>query len=119
VERVRNWHLAFFPSLAEQAEPELYRAEQQEWLDRLDLEQDNLRAALERAMQTSGESALRLVGALSRFWWVRSRFDEGRRWLGAALARTSGSSTARAKALHNAGLLRIPGRLWPWCGFVA
>ncbi|MFQ5796400.1 MAG: tetratricopeptide repeat protein, partial [Candidatus Bipolaricaulia bacterium] len=81
--------------------------EQGEWLDRLETEHDNLRAALVH-FEGSGEveAELRLGGALWRFWHMRGYLSEGRRWLEGALKRGSGASASvRAKALHGAGVL--------------
>jgi predicted ATPase len=80
-EAVQERHQAFFVALAEEAEPQLTGAEQRLWLERLETEHDNLRAALEWRAE---EAVLRLAGALWRFWWVRSHFGEGRAWLGSA-----------------------------------
>ena len=64
-EVVRRAHAAFYLALAERAEPELGAAEQITWLDRLEAEQGNLRAALAHLLQSGdGETALRLAGAL-------------------------------------------------------
>ncbi|WP_433497384.1 ATP-binding protein [Sphaerimonospora sp. CA-214678] len=80
---VRRAHVAYFLDLAETAEPHLRRAEQLEWLDRLDGEHDNLHAALRRATEDGDiERALRLLSALTGFWLLR-----GRRGEAAALAR--------------------------------
>ncbi|MFJ7960187.1 ATP-binding protein [Streptomyces sp. NPDC096319] len=61
-------HLAHYRDLAEAADPELRGAAQLEWLARLDAEDANLRAALRRA---APEDGLRLVAALSPYWWLR------------------------------------------------
>jgi non-specific serine/threonine protein kinase len=104
---VRDRHLAYFRALAEEAEPQLIGPEQDQWLDRLEAEHDNLRAALgwARACE-AGEEGLRLVGALWRFWDVRGYLSEGRGWLETALA-SSGSAAplVRATALSGAGNL--------------
>ncbi|WP_063843037.1 BTAD domain-containing putative transcriptional regulator [Sphaerimonospora mesophila] len=82
-ESMRRAHVAYFLDLAETAEPHLRRAEQLEWLDRLDGEHDNLHAALRRATEDGDiERALRLLSALTGFWLLR-----GRRGEAAALAR--------------------------------
>ncbi len=71
---VRQRHLDFFVALAETAEPNLRGPEQQRWLDLLEVEHDNLRAAL----QGSGEPQLRLAACLSRFWMFRGYFTEAK-----------------------------------------
>jgi DNA-binding CsgD family transcriptional regulator/tetratricopeptide (TPR) repeat protein len=74
-------------------------------MDRLDEEHDNLRLAIDWALQAGGDTALRLSGALSWFWWGRYH-SEGRRWLSRALTASSPDRTAaRMKALHAAGFL--------------
>ncbi len=102
--RHRDWYL----HLAEAAEPELRGPRQAAWFDRLEIEHDNLRAALEwsRAEEGGAETGLRLAGVLSRLWYVRGHLGEGRDWLHALLAQSPQSSPAvRAKALHAAGSL--------------
>ena len=59
----------------------LASAVQSAWLQRLEAEHENLRASLDWSL-TAGEAskALRLCGALSRFWWTRGHFAESREW---------------------------------------
>jgi len=105
VERVRNRHRDFYQHMAERAELELTGPEQKTWLDRLEIEHDNYRAALEWSIADAkgAEAATRLAGSLWWFWEVRGYWSEARRWLNAALARTEGvSAAARAKALNAA-----------------
>ena len=103
VQEVRRRHAEFFLALAEEAEPRLRGPEQAAWFERLDAENDNLRAALSWLReQGEGELALRLSGALGEFWHVRGHLEEGRRWLEATLARGD-DATARIKALLHAG----------------
>jgi predicted ATPase/class 3 adenylate cyclase/Tfp pilus assembly protein PilF len=103
--RHRDWYLA----LAEQAAPEFFRGiESGDWLDRLDQEHDNLRAALQWSEDESSESrsGLRMAAALWRFWEIRGYLIEGRGWLERMLAATAGdSSVLRANALTGAGIL--------------
>jgi tetratricopeptide (TPR) repeat protein len=69
VETIRDHHLDFFVALAEEVEPKLRGPEQMQWLDRLDLEHDNLRAALEWSLgEGRVEKGLRLGAALAWFW---------------------------------------------------
>jgi predicted ATPase/class 3 adenylate cyclase/DNA-binding XRE family transcriptional regulator len=101
-DRHRDWALA----VAECAEPLLWGREQERWLARLEVEHDNLRAALDWTIDTEQtETALRLTGALWKFWEVRGYLTEGRTWLARALGQGSASSVARAKACAGAGVL--------------
>jgi predicted ATPase/DNA-binding CsgD family transcriptional regulator len=104
---VRRRHAEYFLDLVERAVPRLRGPEQIAWLDRLETEHDNFRAALEWSLGEDGDTelALRLSGALAWFWESRSYVTEGRRWLTRALAGASGRSAARMKALHGAGFL--------------
>jgi tetratricopeptide (TPR) repeat protein len=103
----RERHLAWCLDLAERAEPELTGADQQRWFARLEREHDNLRAALAWALDRgAAESALRLGGALYRFWATEGHYEEGSRWLERALALAGGESTvARGNALLGAGVM--------------
>ena len=69
--QVRNWHLAYFVDLAEQAEPNLRAFDMVMWLDRLEAELDNIRAALGWAQENNVEAQLRLASALPWFWHIR------------------------------------------------
>jgi non-specific serine/threonine protein kinase len=80
-ELFRRRHLDYFLQLAETAEPELYRDNQLLWLDRLDTEHDNLRAALGWAQETEVDKGLRLALALDRFWGTRGYEREAEGWL--------------------------------------
>ena len=82
----RQQHAAYYLALAERAEPELRGPAQRAWLDQLELEVDNLRAALQWALaQGVIEIVARLGVALARFWEWRDHLQEGIRWLEAAL----------------------------------
>jgi predicted ATPase/DNA-binding CsgD family transcriptional regulator len=104
-ERTRRAHARYFLQLGERAEPELTGSDQQAWLDRLEAEHANLRQVLDWSLGRAPEIAVRLAGALWRFWWTRGHLAEGRRRLEAALATTAGTQSARAKALYGAGSL--------------
>lgn len=80
--KVRDWHMAYFLELTEQADKELRGSNQLEWLHRLHAMRDNLRAALDWAVETrQTETALQMARDLHWFWFVRGDHTEGRRWL--------------------------------------
>jgi predicted ATPase/class 3 adenylate cyclase len=106
-QEIKRVHAQYFLTLAEGAYPELKGANQLQWLERLEAEHDNMRAALTWASERNeAELVLRLGGALWVFWSVRGYHSEGRRWLEAALAIDGrGSPEVRAMALAGAGAL--------------
>lgn len=118
-ETIRHEHAAYFLALAEQSPAKLTGPEQQGWLDRLEEEHDNLRAALEW-YQVAGETdmGLRLAASLCLFWYIRGYLSEGRRWLDTLLDQRPAMSQStnqppklslawRANALNASGLLAL------------
>ncbi|MFN2577099.1 MAG: protein kinase [Pyrinomonadaceae bacterium] len=105
---VRRKHTDIFLRLAETAEQRLSGAEHEQWLDRLELEHDNFRAAMSWAAENAQtELGLRITTALWRFWEMRGYLTEGRARLATFLS-SSGSNTPSKlylKALYAAGLL--------------
>ncbi len=108
-ETTRTAHALYYLALAEEAEPHLRGAEQGRWLNRLEQEQENLRAALswllEQAHKEEGkeqaERALRLSTALFWFWYVRGYYREAQAFQEQALAgRSSVATPLRARALQ-------------------
>ncbi|MFD7257736.1 BTAD domain-containing putative transcriptional regulator [Streptomyces sp. NPDC059874] len=105
---VRARHLAHHLDLAERGAPRLRTAAQRTWLERLDAEGANQRAALDHALDHAlatgdGTAALRLVCALAWYWVLRGRLGEGERSLRAALAAPGGAPAelcARAAVWH-------------------
>lgn len=108
IDTIRRRHTRFFLRLAETAEAELIGANQGLWLDRLEAEQENLRAASEWALEGGDlDTALRLDGALWRFWWIRGYPAAGRARLTRLLALAGGEVRTKPfmKVLYAAGVL--------------
>jgi len=104
---IRRRQAVYFTALAEASVPHLRSGDQRIWLDRLEREHDNMRAALAWALERGdAETALRLCGALALFWRTRGHLSEGRRWC--AQAQALGGVTppdARADALYGHAIL--------------
>jgi predicted ATPase/DNA-binding XRE family transcriptional regulator len=108
VHLVQRQHAQHFLELAERAEAALRGPDQALWLERLDREHDNLRAALAWA-ETSGDTQIgdRLAAALARFWAIRGHLREGLGWLDAADPVGREVSAARARLLAGSGWLAL------------
>jgi non-specific serine/threonine protein kinase len=109
---IRRRHANFFLAFAEQVEPKINSKDRALWLERLEAEHDNFRAALIWSREeVEAETSLRLVGALSWFWYHRENWSEWRGWLDEVLAgqersgELPGWTEARAKALSGGGFL--------------
>jgi predicted ATPase/DNA-binding SARP family transcriptional activator len=100
-EQIARRHADFYAALVEQAEPELTRANQAEWLTRLAAEHANLSAVLRWAKRTEHtDMGLLIAGRMWRFWQLRGHFTEGRLWLEDLLALEGEAPTVpRVKAL--------------------
>jgi predicted ATPase len=100
--RIRSRHLDWYLALAEQARPNFLRRGGPGWLQRLDAERDNLRAALAWSVEANPEAGLRLWNAI-RFYWL-SRLKEGRAWLARLLERSGAvAALVRVKSLLDLG----------------
>jgi len=108
-EGIRRAHAAYFVGLADEARAAFEDGVDPTWLDRLEREHNNMRAALAwLATQDEGGQALRLVAGLWRLWWIRGPIREGRVALDAVLARTADTLSAdRAIALRAASHLAM------------
>ncbi len=106
-DEIRRRHLDHFVAFAEEAEPQLADRDQIAWFARLEDEHDNLRAALDFALETGDpSSALRLAVGVRRFWQIHGYLAEGRQTLEAALAAAPEEpSELRANALNMTGIL--------------
>jgi tetratricopeptide (TPR) repeat protein len=102
---IRSVHAAHFLAMAQAADKGMSGPEERTWKERIEIEYDNLRAALGWLLdEGSPEDTLRLAAALRHFWVERGHPSEGRTWLERALARAGDCPTAaRAAALHTAG----------------
>ena len=102
-------HAGYYLALAEEAEPELKGAGQVAWLERLEADRDNLRAAMAWLLERGElEQAARLGWALWLFWGIRAHFAEGRRWMEQGLSVRGSAAmpaSARAKALFVAAMM--------------
>jgi predicted ATPase/DNA-binding CsgD family transcriptional regulator len=108
-EGARWRHARYYLALAEEAEPELSGAQEGIWLERLEAEHGNLRAALGWSLE-GGDAGLglRLAGTLGGFWYKRGHLGEGRLWLERELAADGTSSQIeRATALDEAGWIAL------------
>lgn len=84
---IRRRHADYFLDVAEAAEQELLGPDQAKWLDRLEREHANLRAALEWTLETGQiETEVRLAGAIWRFWYLSDHLDDGQPWIERAIA---------------------------------
>jgi predicted ATPase/DNA-binding SARP family transcriptional activator len=104
---LRGRHAQYFVELVESAEVPLTGPDQRRWLERLETEHPNLRAAIASAQEADdGVTAIRLAAGLRRFWYVHGHSEEGLRVFGLVLA---GSADAppltRNKALNGAAML--------------
>ena len=102
---VRKRHAEFFRRLAEDAYAGRFDAEA-EWSARLDVDHDDLRAALDWLGGHDMDAALELAGALGWLWLSRGLLEEGSRRLSDALAASGSGGPSRARALTASGGLR-------------
>ncbi|GAA3413525.1 hypothetical protein [Streptosporangium vulgare] len=97
-ESLRRRHRRYYTDLAEEAERHLYGHEQRRWLRRLDAETANLRAALDGAVAgRDPEGGLRLVNAMTWYWFLRGRLAEAKRSSASVLALTAETAGVTAK----------------------
>ena len=104
-EELRRRQALHYAELAETAADHLTGKNQAAWLDILGVEHANLLAALRWTLPADPSTALRLAGALWRFWLLRSHFTAGREWLERTLAAGSPDDPARIRAATGAGVL--------------
>ncbi|HJR81089.1 MAG TPA: BTAD domain-containing putative transcriptional regulator [Anaerolineales bacterium] len=105
-DKIRTRHLNYYVNFSEQAELALRGPARVEWLDRLNAERNNIRAALHWAEETNVEAGLCITGWLRRYWEI-SDLREGTRWLETFLQKKESNDVplARATALLTYGWL--------------
>ena len=99
-------HAGFFLELAERAQPHLTGPEAADWLNRLDADQGNFRAALDWYALEEPRLSIRLAIALWRWWLLRGRYEEGQVSIERAL-RSTPSDSERGELLYQLGALAI------------
>ena len=109
-EAVQRQHAIFFLRFSEEAEPKIRGAEHFLWRTRLEVEHDNLRAALRWTLESQeAEMGMQLAFSLVAFWRASNQDREGRNWCEQVLAQpgTSARTAARAMALLAAGAMTM------------
>lgn len=107
---IRTRHAAYFTNLVEQAEPHTRAgADQMIWLRRLEVDIDDLRAALKWSLGDGEEKelGLRLVGALGHFWFRQGHNTEGQEWTVKALEEIGDAPISVRAALHRTKTLLL------------
>ena len=89
-DRTERRHIAYCLALAKPGEEDWRGAEELAWLENIDREHDNVRAALRRSLDHGDMQSLLLLSVrLTRFWEVRGHFEQGQKWLDAGLSRAA------------------------------
>ena len=99
---VRAAHLRCIVDLASPAASGLATSDERFWLPRLDVELENIRAALAWGVETDPVATLRLAGDLMLYWAARGLFAEGRRWVTAGMAAGGCDRSAIEARAHGA-----------------
>jgi predicted ATPase/DNA-binding CsgD family transcriptional regulator/DNA-binding XRE family transcriptional regulator len=105
LDQVAARHVQYYAALAEQAVPHYFKEEEVHWLDRLEQDHANLRAAVLHATRTEDHLLLHLIAALGRYWVKRRDLGQERAWMETALRiiRQSPPSVEEATVLFNVG----------------
>jgi predicted ATPase/DNA-binding SARP family transcriptional activator len=105
--RIRACHAAAFLALAGKVGRPLTGPAHTQWLERLDAEHNNIRAALDWYLDEDPLTALRLAAAMSAYWSLHGHFSEGRRRLRELLALVPDQNSVRVSALNGAAWLAM------------
>jgi predicted ATPase/tRNA A-37 threonylcarbamoyl transferase component Bud32 len=105
---VRRRHAEYFLAEAEAAREEIQSGKCADWLELLEREHDNVRAALEWLLEYDPDRCLQLAAAVSKFRLVRGHLAEARRWLETALPRAPAAPAMfRMRALREVGFVAV------------
>lgn len=99
-------HAMYYVAFGKEAAANLRRSDQGDWMQRIQDDEPNIRAALEWCQAQAPDSFLHLAAHMSRYWYVRGKFVEGLDWLDRALAIREGGDDARIGALQARARLR-------------
>jgi len=114
---IRNRHLGYHVQLTENAELQLYGKMALNWVNRLEAEYDNLRAAIEWGLDNNVMAVLRMAGALPNFWFRRGYESEGIKWIHEALERVQRLPELEGDAARDR--LAIIAKSWQSVAFMA
>lgn len=106
-DRIRDAHAAVFLAMVEADGRPHAGLAKKEWLERLDIEHNNIRAALSWYRRHDPPAALRLAASMSPFWSLRGHHTEGRQRLGELLGLVPDASITRVSAMNGAAWLAI------------
>src|SRR5581483_223515 len=107
---VAGRHIGYYCALVEQADVHMKTPDEAAWLERLEQEHDNLRAAIERALELGRVEQGAAIGAVLRwFWYIRGHVGEGREWIERVLRAADAHGTTlpprvRARLCQGAGI---------------
>lgn len=108
-EEIRARHAAWFLALAQRGDGEIRGEDQAPWLNGLDADHDNLRAALRWCIDTGRHAiALNLVAAMGWYWFMRGHWREAWQWLETTLRAAGDAHTPEAaRAIYKTGALEV------------
>jgi non-specific serine/threonine protein kinase len=95
---IKKRHSNFYLELATEAELNFERGDEVEWLDKIEIEIDNFRAALEWSLENDPDIALKISAYISSFWIRRNYLTEAERWTSEALRKTNETADKKVKA---------------------
>ena len=105
-EELKKKHLIYFKQIAEQTQIQSNTIDQRQWVKQIDTEVDNVRAAIQRALEIEPESACDIVNHLTDYWNLKGNFREGLQTCRKILdSNLEISEVHRANTFYNAGIM--------------